>query len=261
MKVVSFNTLAQIWIGNDLRRHAADRRHLSRSYRVRRQIEWLSRLDGDIVFLQEVTPIVLSAYKKALPHYDGFDQCFACMDWQPSREWHAVNGNAILWRQGLFEGSPKCQRVMLDRVRGISATLLTTRFAHTRKRVALLCVHFDWDPIEKKYQPQQFRNIFDLGYISTNMKRVIIAGDFNMSTTPIRRDMAKHHLVDATENLRTHPFPAPEDPGITHILIRGFKKVGQANIPSASSIGATLRKFGSDHFPVQITVSAQSTPR
>lgn len=258
MKVVSFNTLAQVWIDDDLRYHAVDRRHLSRAYRVRRQIEWLSKLDGDIVFLQEVTPIVLAAYKKALPQYDGFDQCFACMEWQPSREWHAINGNAILWRKGLFEGAPKCQRVILDKARGISATLLTPRFAHTRERVALMCVHFDWDPTEKKYQPQQFRNIFDLGYIRPTMKRVIIAGDFNMSTRHIDSDMTKRHLVDVTENRRTHPFPAPEDPGITHILIRGFKPVGRASIPSAASIGATLKKFGSDHFPVVATLT---TPR
>lgn len=258
LTVLSFNILAQTWIDNTIKKHAQSKTHLTKEYRIRKQIQILKDVNADIVFLQEVTPSVLNKFLTALPIY-ATSHCFASIYWQPARNSDPINGNVIIWKRGLFV-NPKCKVVELDSKRGIYAATLHTTLVGTHTPILLVNVHFDYS-LDTYLQTRQFRNLFKKGkkrYI-TNQKHVIIAGDFNMggndiSAFPILPDIKKHGFVDFSLGMRTHPFPAPDAANVTHILARGFKQISKTKVMKSPSIGDTLRNVGSDHFPVHVKV-------
>lgn len=256
LSVLSFNVLAQAWIDDRLRQEAHDSRHLTRSYRVKRQIQLLKRHQPDIVLLQEVTPLVLNHYKEALQEYH-VPSCFSRMKWQPATPKDPINGNAIIWRRGLFAGKAKCDVVCLDERHGNYAAMVTGVLAGNGQHIRIISLHLEWGNV--KLASQQFRNIFERGYI-TNHKRVIIGGDFNMGGTnardfPIIEDIKRHQFIDNVTPLRTHPFPdRTEAKTVTHILTRGLScekcELLDGDCPT---IGECLRKYGSDHYAVLCT--------
>lgn len=248
LSVLSFNVLAQAWIDDRLRREAHDSRHLSRSYRVKRQIELLKQHpQPDIVLLQEVTPLVLNHYKEALPDYH-VPSCFSRMKWQPATPKDPINGNAIIWRRGLFAGKAKCDVVCLDERKGNYAAMVTGVLASTGQHIRVVSLHLEWG--DTNSASKQFNNLFDRGYI-TNHKRVIIGGDFNMCVIPILDDIKRHVLTDSVK-IRTHPFPDPtECKTVTHVLSRGMVPKGCKLLAGdCESVGDCLKKYGSDHYAV-----------
>jgi endonuclease/exonuclease/phosphatase family metal-dependent hydrolase len=257
LKIVSFNVLAQAWIDDRLRAEALDSRHLHRGYRIKRQIEILQTSLPDIVLLQEVTPIVIQKYKEMLPEYH-VPSCFSRMHWQPARPSDPINGNAVIWRKGLFAGKAKCDIIELDKKLGNYAAMVTGVLAKTNQSIRIISVHLEWGNIDAA--SKQFRNIFERGYIR-NHKRVIIGGDFNMGggrpdQFPIIADIAHHGLIDHCVGVRTHPFK-DESRTITHILTRGFVDTvsGACTIlGNCKTIGECLQRYGSDHYPIGIGV-------
>lgn len=249
LSVVSFNVLAQAWIDERLRREALDARHLRRDYRVKQQIRLLRHSRPDIVLLQEVTPLVLNQYKQELLEYH-IPSCFSRMKWQPATPKDPINGNAIIWRRGLFAGKAKCDVIALDERRGNYAAMVTGVLAATGQHIRIVSLHLEWGNIE--IASKQFRNLFERGYITTH-KRVIIGGDFNMCIHPIVDVLKMHGLSDHVE-LRTHPFPdKSEARTVTHILTRGLKRTNTTKLlgGECKTIGDCLKLYGSDHYAVE----------
>lgn len=257
--ILSFNVLAQAWIDDRLRREVYDSRHINRTYRINKQIQLLKECNPDIVLLQEVTPIVIHKYKSMLPEYH-VPSCFANMKWGGASRSDPVNGNAIIWRKGLFAGKAKCDIIELDRRRGNYAAMVTGVLASTNESIRIISLHLEWGNI--KAASQQFRNIFKREYIR-NHKRVIIGGDFNMGGAsvdefPIIPDIKAHGFTDHVSTERTHPFPDPtEATTITHVLTRGIRAVHEAGAlhGGCKTIGDCLKEFGSDHYPVFVSVT------
>ena len=252
LSVLSFNVLAQAWIDDRLRQEAHDARHLTRSYRVKRQIDLLRRHKPDIVLFQEVTPLVLNHYKQSLQDYH-VPSCFSRMKWQPATPKDPINGNSVIWRRGLFAGKAKCDVVCLDERRGNYAAMVTGILASTGQHIRVVSLHLEWG--DTKAASKQFQNLFDRGYI-TNHKRVIIGGDFNMggnnaNSFPIIQDIKRHGLSDSV-NFRTHPFPdKSEAKTVTHILSRGVVRQNcELLAGDCPTIGDCLKRYGSDHYAV-----------
>lgn len=257
LKVVSFNVLAQNWIDDELKSHALDRRHLQRGYRVARQIESLQVCGADIILLQEVTPIVLRKFKEKLVDYH-VPSCFCRMHWQPASPRDPVNGNAVIWRKGLFAGKAKCDIVELDRKAGNYAAMVTGTLANTGQHLRVISLHLEYG--DKERASKQFGRLFNgKNAVIRNHKRVIVGGDFNMGGLseeefPVLSDIERHGFNDACSNLRTHPFPIDnDDKTLTHILARGMMLVtpGKTIKGGCSTIGDCLKRYGSDHYPVE----------
>ena len=254
LSVVSFNVLAQAWIDDRLRQEAHDARHLTRSYRIKKQIQLLKRTKPDIVLLQEVTPLVLNHYKEELKEYH-VPSCFSRMKWQPATPKDPINGNAVIWRRGLFAGKAKCDVICLDERHGNYAAMVTGILASSNAHIRIISLHLEWGNTE--VASKQFRNLFERDYV-TNHKRVIIGGDFNMGginvrAFPIIEDIKRHGLTDNVRStLRTHPFPdKTEAKTVTHILSRGLQhQTCELLDGDCPSIGDCLKKYGSDHYAV-----------
>jgi endonuclease/exonuclease/phosphatase family metal-dependent hydrolase len=250
--VLSFNVLAQTWIDDELRRSVLDKRHLQRSYRVSRQIECMRRSNADVILLQEVTPIVLEHYKKRLPEYH-VPTCFSQMHWQPATPDTPINGNAVLWRKGLFR-SAQCQIVQLDKKLGNYAASLSAVTAVTGQHVKFISVHLEHGNF--RAASAQFRNLFVQKHVN-NEKRVIIGGDFNMGHPDwlIADYFKKRGFKDCVDpTTPTHPFVNdPYGQTIDHMLIRGFK-CKDSKIAKCNSVGQCIKKYGSDHYPILVSM-------
>lgn len=250
--IMSFNTLAPIWIDEQLRKEV-NATYLEKNYRIDKHIKVIKKYNPDILFLQESTPSILNKYQEQLPEYY-LPPCFAQMKWAPFKEEHAVNGNAIMWKPYIFKNDYKCSVVMLDSKRGNYASVVNGTF-YDNKPITLVCIHLECGNYD--VASKQFRNIVKKNIIDTKNNRTIIAGDFNMgdkdlSKYPIIPDIKKWNLKDPLNGFRTHPFMNEECEGISHILHRGFKKIKSKQIGNAKSIEDCLKKYGSDHYPVSI---------
>jgi len=244
--VLSFNVLAQTWIDDEIKRAVLDKRHLKRTYRVARQIDVMRRSKADVILLQEVTPIVLERYKRAMPEYH-VPTCFSQMHWQGATADTPVTGNAVLWRRGLFR-SAQCQIVQLDR--GNYAAMLTAVTKDTGQHVKFVSLHLEHGNFQAA--SAQFRNLFAQKFIQ-NEKRVVIGGDFNMGHPDwhIENFFKQRGFKDCiTPHTPTHPFANdPYGQTIDHILIRGCK-CKDSKITRCSSVGQCIKRYGSDHYPV-----------
>lgn len=266
-KILSFNVLAQTWIDSELRRHSIKKNHLERNVRIKKHIKLFQRLQPDIILLQEVSPLLLNKYQKFLPDYH-VQKCFRALKWTPHTPSTPVNGNAIMWRHGTFDGNHvKCKGIALDKKRGIFAVLLLGKVKG--EPLTVINVHLTWG--NPGNASKEFGELFRQKHITHLDKQVIIGGDFNMGNKNflIMDFIKKHGFVDHAPSLRTHPFPphSGEDKTVTHILSRGFhhvKTIAMSSLHGKSStstdaattggnnntIGECLRDFGSDHYPV-----------
>lgn len=254
IKVMSFNVLAQVWIDDPLK-NITKSKYLDKFYRVKKQVETIKDVNPDILFLQEVTPSTLNKYLDQLPNYF-VPPCFARMSWIPHNDYHAINGNAIMWKKDLFK-TYKCQTVVLDQKHGNRISVVTATLKENNKSIKLICCHFTWG--NPDIAAEQFRNIFRHNIMTKTVDYGIIAGDFNMGnndikTYPIINDIKKYGFSDPINGKRTHPFMEDLHSSISHILPRGFKNIKNIKIGHSSNIEECLRIYGSDHFPVSLTL-------
>jgi len=253
LRLLSFNVLAPVWIDNTLRKSVEHKtEHLHKTTRINKHIELLKKLKPDIVFFQEITPSMLKTIKNTLPEYH-VPGCFIRTYWEnpDTKTKYAANGNAIIWKKGLFKGSAKCTDVILDKKSGNHAAMVTG-VMQNGKLVKLLSIHLEWnDPIKAS---RQFRRIFKNGIVKSANKRVVIAGDFNMGdhntkSYPIISDITHHSFDDVLNGAQTHPFTDLEYKSVSHILIKNAK-VSQKGVGTAKNVKQCIQKFGSDHFPI-----------
>jgi endonuclease/exonuclease/phosphatase family metal-dependent hydrolase len=248
IKVLSFNVLAQTWIDEELRDLSIDKRHLQRSYRISRQMEYMKRSNADVILLQEITPIVLRHYQKHMPEYL-VPTCFSKMLWKPSSPDTPINGNAIIWKKGLFI-SAQCNIIELDRRLGNYAAMITAVTAKTRQHVKFISLHLEHGNFQAA--SAQFRNLFTKRYVK-NEKRVVIGGDFNMGHPDwdIAEFFKQRGFQDCVPiNHPTHPFRNdPYGQTIDHILFRGLRRKRFKIVP-CKSVGECIKLYGSDHYPI-----------
>jgi endonuclease/exonuclease/phosphatase family metal-dependent hydrolase len=256
LRILSFNVLAQTWIDDEIRNHVKDQRHLKRQYRLAKQIKLLKHVDADVLFLQEVTPITLSKMQKELSNYE-FPGCFCRMLWSSLSNNAPQNGNAIVFRKGVFSET-RCHVLELDGERGNYASVVEAVHRLSGHRLKLVCVHLEYG--DRDAAAQQFRRLL---HTLSSDGHVIIGGDFNMGppSWPIAQYFKLHTLQDACLGVaRTHPFKdGPDDNAIDHVLLRGFE-VLDCLVPQYASVNECIKEIGSDHFPVIVSVRFKKLP-
>ncbi len=244
LTVVTFNILVQPWIDTVIKRNTIDKRHLQRKYRVAKIIETLKYINADIVLLQEVTPMIINKIKKKLPHYD-IPECFTKMLWHPVSPDTPINGNAIMWKKGLFSYA-QCSNITLDKKRGNYAAILEAVLC--KSTIKVVSLHLEYG--DRRAGAAQFDQLFKQKFITSKDQYVIIGGDFNMGNRRWLIDIKRYKLQDCDSTTPTHPFKNDiDDQTIDHILVRGFKLIGSCT-PQCKSIGECLKYFGTDHYPV-----------
>lgn len=254
LKVLSWNILVQQWIDKKTREEALDKRHLRRSYRIRKQIEFIEKANPDVILLQETTPLVMRKYQQLLPSYDM--DCFSRIHWQrgtDSDSKELSSGNAILWKKGLFTET-SCKILTLDHARGIYASALTGRTKHGTD-MQIINVHLSYGNV--KAATMQFKEIIQK-HLGEKVPVVIIGGDFNMEDDTIRQLYEKKGFHDCVpRHTPTHPFKSDtHGQTIDHILVKGMQCKATI-VKKTRSIGECMKVYGSDHYPIQSTLIFQ----
>lgn len=247
LKILTWNVLAQQWIDLELKDAALDKRHLKRTYRIEKQLQYIKQTNPDVILLQETTPIVLRQYQRQLPDYE--IDCFSQMRWQ--KEYSPINGNAILWKKNILKDT-RCDTIILDKQAGIYGTLLRARVTNGAQ-ITFVNVHLSYGNF--KAASNQFKTIFD--YLERSDQKIVIGGDFNMGYPDweIERFFNGKGFTDCLKrNTVTHPFKNdPYGQTIEHILIKNMK-CQNISIGESKSIGDSLKKYGTDHYPIVVEI-------
>lgn len=259
--ILSFNVLAQAWIDKVLRRSVDNKSYLKRDYRIKKNIEVIKTINPDFVLLQEVTPYVLKKYKSIMSDYDS---CFVEMFWQPYREHHAVNGNAVMWKKQLID-SFECVEYVIDKKRGINGIAVIGKLKQSNTHIIVSSIHLEYgNVLLASKQLNTALNFINKLHNNVSIKDsreciTIVGGDFNMNTNRLFvKDVLKDQkfIEISSSEYRTHPFEdTGEDSAISHILLRSSiaKKHSCCN-PIRLSISDTLKNFGSDHYPLTASI-------
>lgn len=243
---MSFNVLAPKWLDSLLKR-SASKETISAEYRYARTIELIKRRRPDIIFLQEASNALLAQLPKT--YTVACTQCTV-------RNQHPCTAIAI--RNTLPLEDIEC--IPMNFVNNYKFTVMTARLRQTASasrtarpiKLLLASIHLEYDDI--KTERQQLRKFLDKMAPLVRQKGmiVVLAGDFNCETACIA-DITKPY-TDVVNGRRTHPNADEPQQSISKFLLKGDIDVVSSGTGRAKDLRETLKRYGSDHFPVYATV-------
>lgn len=273
LTVVSWNVLAAPWAAPGFYPQDMDPALLDRETRADLVATLLEALNADVMCLQETTPPDLARVLQRLG--DGYDDHAPpngpdlWASWStPEVPWEP-NGTAIVWRRDAFTDVSTDRVLLTDD--GNVAAVVRARHVATGVPVRIMSVHLDADSPELRRAQLPIA----LAAFEPDERAVdVVAGDCNEDT--VNFDLGtigdEWGFWDALNELGcldpTHPYARPSDDyaplaRLDHILIRGAEPRRGRVIDSGvwgvdspgSRLGEHLRRTGSDHLPVIVTVS------
>ncbi len=273
--IATWNVLAAPWASSSFYPEAMDTAVLDRSVRAALVGAHAATFLADVLCLQETTPPDLAAVVSHLQRYESFATSNTRGLWS---KWSTIeipwepNGTAIVWRAGAFDDITTGALALSDD--GNIATWMRARHVSSGRRVRILSVHLDADDAALRRSQLPVA----LGFFSAEPGSIdVVAGDCNEDT--VGNDLGEmcdqHEFVDALTVLGctepTHPYARPSDDyapiaRLDHVLVRGTRPVSGAVIDSGvwpvdlpgERMEEHLRRTGSDHLPVTVTVTVAS---
>jgi Metal-dependent hydrolase len=273
LTVLTWNVLAAPWAAPGFYPQDMDPALLDRETRAELVATSLESLRADVLCLQETTPPDLAHVLQRLG--DGYDHHAPpngpdlWASWStPEVPWEP-NGTAIVWRREAFTDI-STDRVMLTDDGNVAAVVRARRVG-TGVPVRVVSVHLDADSPDLRRAQLPIA----LGALEPDERAIdVVAGDCNEDTgnSDLGTISDERGFRDALTELRcldpTHPYARPSDDyaplaRLDHVLIRGAEPQRGWVIDSGvwgvdspgSRLGEHLRRTGSDHLPVIVTVS------
>ena len=272
LTLVTWNVLAAPWAAPEFYPADMDPSWLDRAARADLTGALLASLNADVVCLQETTPpdlaVVLRRLGTEYLHHAAPNGRDVWSKWStPEVPWEP-NGTAIVWRRDAFTDVVTDALMLTDD--GNVATVVCARQVSSDRPIRIMSVHLDADdPALRRRQLPVALDAFAPAESTVD----VVAGDCNEDTiaTDLGRICHEREFWDALTQLGrlepTHPYARPSDDyaplaRLDHVLVRGAEPHRGAVIDSdvwgvenpGERLGEHLRRTGSDHLPVVVTV-------
>lgn len=272
LRIVSWNVLAAPWAAPAFYPDGMDPALLDRDRRADVVADRLLELDGDVVCLQEVTPVDLARMLVRLgdryDHHHVGNGRELWASWSTAEVPWEPNGTAVLWKHGELAVDHRGRCDLSDDGNVATTVELTHRYG---ARVRVTSVHLDVDDAAlRRRQLSVALERWDAG----DGRVEVIAGDCNEDTRSedLAEMLGAHGFVDALTEVGatepTHPYARPGDAWevlarIDHLIVRGATP-GSARVHDFGTwaletpgdrIAELLRTAGSDHLPVTAGVT------
>ena len=270
--IATWNVLAAPWAAASFYPAAMDMAVLDRWVRAALVGAHAATFGADVLCLQETTPPDLVPIVSHLSGYESFSTTNGrdlWSKWSKAEVAWEPNGTAIAWRVDAFDAITTGAVQLSDD--GNIAAWMRARHVSSGRQVRILSVHFDADEAAlRRAQLPVALGVFDAepGCID------VVAGDCNEDTiaTDLGAICDAYQFVDALTILGctepTHPYARPSDDyapiaRLDHVLVRGTWPISGAVIDAdvwpvdvpGERMEEHLRRTGSDHLPVTVTVA------
>lgn len=236
MRVASFNVLAPEW-GDE----TVTGPNAKASRRRARIAGALTKIDADVLFMQEVTLPVRRLVKK--------------LGYRELVQRRTVLGHSpitVIYAHRRLEVKI-VQRILCRRVFGYAQPMVKCEI---NGHLYVLCgIHFEYNDLSKS--KEQFDTIVScINIHKRGVKRAIVAGDFNMESQHISANIKRLGLRDIVHGRPTHPNKSEAEMSITKILVSAqlARNASNVHMLREPSLAKNVRKNGSDHFPVFVDI-------
>jgi endonuclease/exonuclease/phosphatase family metal-dependent hydrolase len=231
---MSFNVLAPVWLDSEIIKQSTPVNR-SANQRMTKASEVIKRRRPDILFLQEVTTVLLSKLNKlydvyCLKHTQAGDNPFT----------------AILVKKDFPITDIKCLKS-----RSKSSVM---KAKINNKPVVLASIHLAYNnnPLARK----QLKDFLDDLKPMRKDTTYILAGDFNMDNDKfhdqITAPLGYEPIILAS---KTHPNESETEMSISKFFLKGGgSKVHSSSVGYAKDLRETIKRYGSDHFPIYALV-------
>ena len=234
MIITSFNILADVFIDfhkPEVYYPTIDKLTLKMKYRFNTLIKYIR---GDIIMLQEVTPHIRRKIMTIVGHH------YIVLPLSVHKSDTETTGNLTLIKKNKF-------KTIYHSTLYINKNAVSVVNADN---IDIYNIHLN--DVSNVIRTKELKFIISTFNKNKN-KKIIIGGDFNS-------DNEKLHslLSDFKMNIEAKSTYLCESPMIDYIYVYGFKKATgfiDNTINNKNCYSNTIKKYGSDHHPVYVTVS------
>jgi endonuclease/exonuclease/phosphatase family metal-dependent hydrolase len=231
MKIMVWNILASEWIKKSDYPNITKKTLFNRTTRIRTILDYILKIDADIILLQEVMKMEYKLmYNKLKQKY--MITPLLPIEWMYPNEYNEDNesGNITFIRKGLYPGN--ATHTKLDF--GIHTTI---------SNVSIVNLHLDdWS---SQSRHKQLKSIDSLLYKSD---KCIVGGDFNQ---PYSKKSKLYSLPYFTvHNTKCPTYYIETVTNIDNILTRGYNSMkSYCNLNISNVSEDIFTQYGSDHLP------------